>query len=133
MERLVVPIFLTARIGVVIWMIAMSSLVAAAQTVKFEPFRINCGGPRYVDPDTKLVWKADSLKYVTKSYQMSKCNNRHVAIANTTSSMRQYIALIDSSNQVLTYNQVIIPSQFLIRRHRTSSAYILLRWYVREL
>ena len=121
MERLVVPIFLTARIGVVIWMIAMSSLVAAAQTVKFEPFRINCGGPRYVDPDTKLVWKADSLKYVTKSYQMSKCNNRHVAIANTTSSMRQ----IYCSNRFFKPSADLQPSYYSIPVLNTTASYIV--------
>ena len=69
-----------------IWLIAVSTLVAA-QT-KFTPLRINCGGARYVDPDTNFEWTGDSTKYVTTGFKESICSNPSLPIANTTKSMR---------------------------------------------
>jgi Malectin domain len=77
------------HIKVCIWMIwiAILSVMAAAQT-NFAPLRINCGGPRYVDPDTKFVWLGDSTRYVTTGSTESLCSNQSLTIANTTKSMR---------------------------------------------
>ena len=81
MRRRVLPISFILVFG--------AAASTTAQTMKFDPIRINCGGPRYIDPDTKFVWKGDSSVYFTKSYQTSKCNNGALTIANTTKSMRQ--------------------------------------------
>lgn len=74
---------------VIVWMIriiALSAVVTAQ--IHFTPIRINCGGPRYVDPVTKYVWRGDSKKYVTTGFKESRCSIQSLTIANTTKSMR---------------------------------------------
>lgn len=115
----VVSMLLKVGIGL-LWLIGVATL-AAAQTIKFEPIRINCGGPRYVDPNTKFVWKGDSSKFATKSYQMSKCNNRFVTITNTTTSMRQ----IYCSNRFFKPSANIQPSYYSIPVLNTIASYIV--------
>jgi DNA-directed RNA polymerase subunit RPC12/RpoP len=76
-----------AKVGFwLIRIIALSALVTA-QT-RFIPIRINCGGPRYVDPDTKFVWRGDSKNFVTTGYKESRCSNQSLTIANATMAMR---------------------------------------------
>ena len=76
------------RIVGMLWMMALATMVTAQTS--FKPVRINCGGSKYTDPDTNIVWKGDSKKYLngTSGYRFSKCSNRHVTFANTTKSMR---------------------------------------------
>lgn len=69
-----------------IWIIALSA-VATAQ-IHFTPIRLNCGGPRYVDPVTKFVWRGDSKKYVTTGFKESRCSIQSLTLANATKSMR---------------------------------------------
>ena len=66
--------------------VSSTSMVAAQQG--FAPFRLNCGGPRYVDPNSQFVWNADSKTYVTTGSTANKCGSQTVAFANTTASMR---------------------------------------------
>ena len=92
----------------------------AAQT-KFEPVRINCGGPRYVDPVTRLVWVSDSSKYVTRGTPVSKCNDRFLTFVNTTSSMRE----IYCSHRSFKPSFDVQPNYYTIPVLNTTSSYIV--------
>jgi hypothetical protein len=110
----------------VLWIIVVLSQLVAVQMMEFDPVRINCGGPRYVDPDTKLVWKGDSSVSVTKSYKTSKCHNRYVIIANTTKTMRE----IYCSNRFFkisadTTGSMLQPSFYTIPVLNTTASYIV--------
>ena len=112
------------RMVAILWMaMALSTMIVVAGQTSFEPVRINCGGPRYTDPDTKYVWKGDSKKYLTGTpgYQYSKCSNRYITIANTTKGMRG----VYCSNRFFKPNVGTLPNFYTIPVLNTTASYIV--------
>ena len=106
------------KLGIgMLWIISLFEIVDA-QT-KFQPVRINCGGPRYVDPGTNFLWINDSNTYVTSGTKSSKCNDSFLTISNTTKSMRA----IYCSNR--SFKPSAQPNLYTIPVLNTTASYIV--------
>jgi Malectin domain len=104
-------------------------LVAEVIGQTFKPIRINCGGPKYVDPATNITWLAESSGFNVgnKGGNLKKCTNSTTAIANATATLQnlycchRFFRSVGSALDVEPFQYSIpvlnITSSYTVRLH----------------
>jgi Malectin domain len=111
-------------------------MLVTAQQTTFQPIRINCGGPRYIDPTTQAVWLADSTTTYNegnKGRRMNRCGVQSLTIDNLASpSMR---TIYCSNRYYRTLGNVLDapPFQYQIPVSNDASAQYTVRLHFADL
>jgi Malectin domain len=98
------------------FLLLMLSPIVVSQS-RFEPVRINCGGPKFIDPRTNFTWGADT--YFTNGKQFSVCSDPRVVISNTTSTMRTLYCSNRFNTATMKYNIPVLKTieSYMVRLH----------------
>jgi hypothetical protein len=109
----------TFRVAIIAaYMLLMQSTSVVSQN-RFVPVRINCGGPKFIDPNSNITWRAD--KYFTTGSSFSDCEDPKVGITNTSDTMRT----IYCSNRSYKGNYKLRPFRYNIPVLSTNATYIV--------